>query len=245
MDVITGIYNYLAKGVEFIFANWGGPEGVGQRFGEHLQITGISLLIALLIALPIGFVISRLNWLNTPVLGFLNILYSIPSLAFLAFLIPFFGLGSTTTIVVLIIYAQTMLVRNTALGFNGIDRAVLEAARGMGMSKTQTFRRVELPLAIPVIVAGMRIATLAIVSIATIGAYVGAGGLGKLIFRDPTNAPQVAAAVICIIFIALAADQIYRLIERLITGYRYTKVGSKSAKMVKQTNQQFPAATKS
>lgn len=131
-----------------------------------------------------------------------------------------------------------MLVRNTALGFNGIDQAILEAARGMGMNKWQTFRRVELPLAVPVIIAGMRIATLAIISIATIGAYVGAGGLGKLIFRDPTNYPQVAAAVICIIFIAIAADQIYRLLQRLIAGYRYAK--TRNAKLPNVVSQPIP-----
>jgi osmoprotectant transport system permease protein len=228
IDAIGNLYDYIRRGFEYIFQHW---DRVAPRFGEHLQLTGISLLIGLLIALPVGFGISRMRWLATPVLGVLNILYSIPGLAFLALLVPFFGLGPTTTIVMLVIYSQTMLVRNTALGFNGIDPAILEAARGMGMSKAQTFWRVELPLAVPIIIAGMRIATLATISIATIGALVGAGGLGKLIVRDPTNYPVVSAAIICIVFMAIVADQVYRLIEREVAGYRYKKVRPNSAKI--------------
>ena len=231
----VSLIDYFGRGFDYIFRHW---DRVSPRFWEHLQITVISLLIGAAIALPIGVWISRVRWLATPVLGFLNILYSIPSLAFLALLVPFTGLGSTTTIVVLVLYAQALLVRNTALGFNSIDGSILEAARGMGMSKAQIFWRVELPLAVPVILAGMRIATLAIVSIATVGALVGAGGLGKLILRDPQNFPVVSAAIICIVFIAVVADQIYRLIERLVAGYRYSKVGGKAARVINQTNQE-------
>lgn len=93
MNVISGIYDYIANGIKFIFDHWSGTDGVGVRFFEHLQITGLSLLIALIIALPIGFIVSRVRWLTTPVIGFLNILYSIPSLAFLALLVPFFELA--------------------------------------------------------------------------------------------------------------------------------------------------------
>lgn len=235
IDIITKIYQYFEQGFEYIFQHW---DEVEPRFIEHLQMTGISLLVGLIIALPIGFLISRVRSLATPVLGLLNILYSIPSLAFLAFLVPVFGLSSATTIVVLIVYSQTMLVRNTALGFNTIDSSILEAARGMGMSKWQVFRRVELPLAVPVIIAGMRIATLAIISIATVGALVGAGGLGKLILENPDNFEESAAAIICIIFIAVVADQIYRLLERIIAGYRFQKRTSRQTRTIRRTEQE-------
>lgn len=215
MDFLQKFYAYFEAGFKYIFERW---DRVSPRFFEHLQITGLSLLIALLIALPLGFLISRVRVLSAPVLGVLGVLYTIPSLAFLAFLVPIYGLSQTTTVIVLVAYAQTMLVRNIALGFTGIDRSIIESARGMGMSGTQVFWQVELPLAIPVMVAGMRIATLSIISIATVGAWVGAGGLGLLLKVD--NPRLNAAGIICVIFIALVADQLYRLIERLTGGYR-------------------------
>ncbi|MDB5081911.1 MAG: hypothetical protein JWP00_3835 [Chloroflexi bacterium] len=212
-------FEYIQSGFQYIFERW---DRVAPSFFEHLRLTGFSLGVALLIAVPLGILVSRVGWISTPVLGILGILYTIPSLAFLAFLVPFYGLGFTTTVIVLIIYAQTQLVRNIALGFKGIDPAILEAARGMGMSKWQTFWRVELPLAIPIAVAGMRIATLSIISIATVGAFVGAGGLGEMI--KPTNAPRrIAAGIICVIAIAVLADQLFRLLERALSGYRYKK----------------------
>ncbi len=230
MELFTKFYQYFENGFRYIFERW---ERVSPRFVEHLQITGLALAIALLIALPLGILISRKRWLSTPVLGVLGVLYTIPSLAFLAFLVPIYGLGFTTTIIVLIVYAQTMLVRNTMLAFTGIDPSIIEAARGMGMSWWQVFWQIELPLAIPVIVAGMRIATLAMVSIATVGAWVGAGGLGQLLKID--NPRLNAAGIICIVFIALVADQVYRLIERLTGGYRHRQAPSKRPQKVLST----------
>jgi osmoprotectant transport system permease protein len=215
MELFQKFYLYFENGFKYIFDRW---ERVSPRFIEHLQIVGISLGIALLIALPLGILISRVRWLSAPVLGVLGVLYTIPSLAFLAFFVPIYGLGFTTTVIVLVIYAQTMLVRNIALGFTGIDRSLIEAARGMGMSGNQVFWQVELPLAIPVIVAGMRIATLSNISIATVGAWVGAGGLGQLLRVD--NPRLNAAGIICVVFIALVADQLYRLLERVTGGHR-------------------------
>ncbi len=207
---------FFSDGFKYLFERWG--DRVAPFFWEHLRITGIALAVALLIAFPIGLLISKVRWLSTPVLGFLGILYTIPSLAFLAFLVPVYGLTPLTTIVVLILYAQTMLVRNIALGFAGIDRAVIEAAVGMGMNRWQILWRVELPLALPVMLAGMRIATLALISIATIGAWAGAETLGKL-FQDD-NPRKIAAGIICVVGVALVADQLYRLLERLATTYR-------------------------
>ncbi|MEI6043706.1 MAG: ABC transporter permease [Chloroflexota bacterium] len=216
MDIFQKFYHYFENGFIYIFDRW---ERVSPRFSEHLQMVGLSLGIALLIALPLGFLISRVRWLSAPVLGVLGVLYTIPSLAFLAFFVPVYGLGFTTTVIVLVIYAQTMLVRNIALGFTGIDRSILEAARGMGMSSSQVFWQVELPLATPVIVAGIRITTLSIISIATVGAWVGAGGLGQLLRVD--NPRLNAAGIICVILIALVADQLYRVLELVTGGYRH------------------------
>lgn len=230
MNFFIDLYKYFESGFNYIFTRW---ERVSPRFIEHLQMLGITLAIALAIALPLGFLISRVRWLSAPVLGILGILYTIPSLAFLAFFVPIFGLGTTTTVIVLIIYAQTMLVRNIALGFTGIDRSIIEAARGMGMSSAQVFWQVELPLALPVIIAGMRVATLAIVAIGTVGAWVGAGGLGQLLRVD--NPRINAAGVICVILIAIVADQIYRLLELLTGGYRRRDQRQRRDKKVSST----------
>ncbi len=217
MDIIVKIYQYFADGFNYMFTKW---ERVAPNFWQHLQIVGISLVIAIIIAAPLGLLISRARWrqLSTPVLGILGILYTIPSLAFLAFLVPVFGLTSITTIVVLVVYSQTMLVRNIALGFLSIDRSIIESARGMGMSGLQSLLKVELPLALPVIIAGVRIATLATISIATIGAWAGAETLGKL-FQE-NNPRKSAAGIILVVLMALTADQGFRLLERLSSGYR-------------------------
>lgn len=213
-------FEFVRSGFQYLFEHW---DRISPGFFQHLQLTGFSLAVALLIAIPLGILVSRVEWISAPVLGVLGILYTIPSLAFLAFLVPIYGLGFTTTVIVLIVYAQTQLVRNISLGFKGIDPSILEAARGMGMSKWQTFWKVELPLAVPIAVAGMRIATLSIISIATVGAFVGAGGLGQ--YLKPNTAPRiVAAGIICIIAIAVLSDQIFRLIERALAGYRYKKL---------------------
>ena len=221
-------FEYIASGFQYIFEHW---DRVSPSFIEHLQITGFSLAVALLVAIPFGVLISRVQWLSTPILSVLGVLYTIPSLAFLAFLVPIYGLGFTTTVIVLIIYAQTQLVRNIALGFRGIDPAILEAARGMGMSNWQIFYKIEIPLAAPIAVAGMRIATLSIISIATVAAFVGAGGLGTLI--KPTKAPRIiAAGIIMVILIAVIADQLFRLLERLLAGYRTRRMPKPKANPV-------------
>ncbi len=219
-QINQNVFEYIRSGFQYIFEHW---DRISPGFFQHLQLTGFSLGVSLVIAIFLGVLISRVNWLSAPVLGILGILYTIPSLAFLAFLVPVYGLGFTTTVIVLIVYAQTQLVRNIALGFKGIDPSILEAARGMGMSKWQTFWKVEVPLAVPIAVAGMRIATLSIISIATVGAFVGAGGLGQYI--KPSNAPRIiAAGIILVITIAVLADQLFRLLERSLAGYRYKKI---------------------
>lgn len=216
----TDFFEFIRSGFQYLFEHW---DRISPGFFQHLQITGFSLVVSLLIAIPLGILVSKVAWLSAPVLGILGVLYTIPSLAFLAFLVPYYGLGFTTTVIVLIVYAQTQLVRNIALGFKGIDPAVLESARGMGMNNWQVFWKVELPLAVPIAVAGMRIATLSIISIATVGAFVGAGGLGQ--YLKPNTAPRIiAAGLICIIFIAVLSDQIFRLVERTLAGYRTKKM---------------------
>lgn len=151
--------------------------------GEHLTMIGIALLISIVIALPLGVLLVRSPRLATFIVGLLGILYTIPSIALLILLLPIFGLNQRTVIAALVIYTQIILVRNTITGLQGVPAVMLEAARGMGMNGWQRWWRVQFPLALPVILAGVRIATVVAIGIATIGAKFSAGGLGVLLFE--------------------------------------------------------------
>ncbi|HYF63819.1 MAG TPA: ABC transporter permease [Herpetosiphonaceae bacterium] len=153
-----------------------------RYLGEHVQITLITLAVSILFAVPLGVLLVRVRWLSAPVLGLLSILYTIPSLALLILFIPFLGLGADNAIATLIIYAQVILVRNTVVGLQSVSPALLEAATGMGMSGWTRWWRVELPLALPLILAGVRVAAVTVIGIAAIAAQVNAGGLGTLLF---------------------------------------------------------------
>jgi osmoprotectant transport system permease protein len=158
------------------------PETVWKLLLEHLQMISISLVIAVLIALPLALLITRYRWLNVPVMGILGILYTIPSLALIILLVPIFGLNADSVIVAMIIYTQVILVRNLVVGLQSIPSEVLEAAKGMGMNFLQRWWWVILPLILPIFLAGLRIAAIVAIAIATIGAKFGAGGLGTLLF---------------------------------------------------------------
>ena len=149
---------------------------------EHLQMIGFALLIAVLVALPLSLLISRYRWLSVPVLGTLGTLYTVPSLALIILLVPVFGLNSNSVVVAIAIYAQVILVRNITVGLQLIEPALLEAARGMGMNAWQRWVRVQVPLILPIFLAGLRLAAIVGIAIATIGAKFGAGGLGVLLF---------------------------------------------------------------
>ena len=145
-------------------------------------MTMTALLIATAIALPLSMVLLRSKRLSTVTLGFLGVFYTIPSIALLILLLPIFGLNQNSVIAALVIYTQIILVRNMVTGLKGVPDATMEAASGVGMSGWQRWAKVQIPLALPVILAGMRIAAVVAVSIATIGAKFGAGGLGTLLF---------------------------------------------------------------
>jgi osmoprotectant transport system permease protein len=191
---------------------------VAQLFAEHLRLTGISLGLALLLAIPLGLLIARRRWLHGPILGFLGVIYTIPSLSLFVLLIPLFGLGTTPAVIALVAYAQLVLVRNWVVGLTRIDPAILEAADGMGMSGWQRFLRVEFPLALPLLLAGIRLATLNIIGIGTIAAFINAGGLGRLLFEGViTNHPQkILAGTLAVSALALIANLFIRLAERYV-----------------------------
>jgi osmoprotectant transport system permease protein len=158
------------------------PDQVLQLTLEHVQLSALALALALVVALPVGLIVARRRWLDLPVLGTLGVIYTIPSLAFFVVLIPYFGPGFVTALIPLVAYAQVVLVRNVVAGMRGVDPDLIEAARGMGMSRSQRFAKVELPLAAPVMLAGVRIAAVTTVALAMVAALVNAGGLGELLF---------------------------------------------------------------
>ena len=150
---------------------------------EHLQLVALAILAATMIGIPLGVAASRNAALRRWALGAANVMQTVPSLALFGFLIPFIGIGARTAIIALALYALLPILRNTCVGIAGVDRAVIEAARGMGMTRNQMLWQVEMPLAMSVILAGVRVATVICVGIATIAAAIGAGGLGNFIFQ--------------------------------------------------------------
>jgi osmoprotectant transport system permease protein len=159
------------------------PDVILELLWEHVYLTVGSLAIAILIALPLGYLIYGRERLSTTVMGVLGVLYVIPSLVLMILLLPLLGLNARTVMVALVIYCQIILVRNVVAGLSSIDPSIIEAATGLGMTSWQRFIRVQLPLALPVIVAGIRLAAIVATSIATVGALFGAGGLGTLLFN--------------------------------------------------------------
>ncbi|ABU58611.1 ABC transporter permease [Roseiflexus castenholzii] len=187
--------------------------------GQHLLMSGVSLAIALAIALPMGIICARVAWLRSLVLGILGIIYTIPSLSLFVLLIPFTGLGLRPAVIALVAYAQLVLVRNVVVGLTGIDPAIVEAARGMGMTALQRLWRVELPLALPIILAGVRVATLSIIAIGTIAAFINAGGLGLLLFDGvrSSNPEKIIAGAVAVSVLAIGANGVLWAVEQRAT----------------------------
>jgi osmoprotectant transport system permease protein len=183
---------------------------------QHIGLVAISTALALLIGLPLGVLVARRPAWRRPVLGLANVFQTIPSLALFGLLIPAFGIGAWTAISALVVYALLPIVRNTCTGIAGVDPAVREAGRGMGMTDSELLRLVELPLAAGVILAGVRIATVVSVGIATIAAAIGAGGLGVYIFRGVATVDDtlILAGAIPAALLALLADALLGLAER-------------------------------
>jgi osmoprotectant transport system permease protein len=178
---------------------------------EHIVLVAVAMLIAVVLGVPLGIAITRRGRLRRWVLGAANVFQTVPSLALFGFLIPvplLGGIGSRTAVVALVLYALLPVIRNTYAGIAGVDPAVIEAARGMGMTDRQLLRYVELPLALGVIMAGIRVATVISVGIATIAAAIGAGGLGTYIFRGlaMVNNQVILAGAVPAALLALVAD---------------------------------------
>lgn len=192
---------------------------------EHITLAGVSTLIAALVGIPLGIVITRIPALSKPILGSANVIQTIPSLALFGFLIPAPWIGdraSRLAILALALYGLLPLIRNTYAGIRGVDPAIVEAGRAMGLTDRQLLLQVELPLASGVIVAGVRIAVVLSIGLATIAAAIGAGGLGEFIFRGlaMVNNDVILAGAVPAALLALASDFLLGLLERRLSSLR-------------------------
>jgi len=202
--------------------NLADPSSLPHLVAQHLSIVATSMLIAIVIALPLAVAISRYRRLYLPVITVAGLLYTIPGLALLAVLVPFTGLDATTIIIPLVLYAQLVLIRNTVAAIDGIDPVLLEAARAMGMDRGQVLRRIVMPLSLPLVVAGVRVATVTTIGIASLASLVGAGGLGDPIFTgiQNSNYDEVLGGGIVIGALAVAADVVLLIVQQALNRGR-------------------------
>ncbi|MFC0189801.1 glycine betaine ABC transporter substrate-binding protein [Fictibacillus aquaticus] len=209
---MAALNNFLVTMKDTFINRW--PE-ILTGLQQHLFLSLVSILIAAVIAVPLGIFISRRKSVAEPVIGVTAIFQTIPSLALFGFLLPVFGIGNTTAIIALTVYALLPILRNTYTGITGVDSSAVEAGKGMGMTNSQILRIIELPLALPIIMAGLRTATVLTIGVATLAAFIGAGGLGDLIYRglSTTRNELVLAGAIPAALLAIVFDLILRRIE--------------------------------
>lgn len=206
--------------MDYLFNN---PAIVLELLLQHIFVTGVALLIAIAISIPVSLLVMRSPRMTSVVLGTFTVFYTIPSIALIILLIPLTGLNGWSVIIALILYVQVILVRNNVAGFNGIEPALVEAARGMGMNRWQLWWRVQLPLALPVILAGVRIAAIVAIGIATVGAKFNAGGLGRLLFDGIAQTgryDKIWAGALAVAALALAVNLALVRLER---HFNYTQ----------------------
>ena len=202
-------------GTELLYKTW-----------EHLYISLISVGLGILIAVPLGIALTRVPKVANFVMGLLGIIQTLPSFAIFAFFIPILGVGKVPAIVALFFYSVLPILRNTYTGVKGVNKDLLEAGRGMGMTGWERVRLVEIPLAIPVIMAGIRLSTVYLIGWATLAAYIGAGGLGDYIFSGMTlyQTEFILAGAIPVTLLALLADFLLGKIENWVTPTGMEKV---------------------
>jgi osmoprotectant transport system permease protein len=194
-----------------------------SALSQHLQITAWALVLGIVIALPLALVARRLPRLQGSILGTATMIYTIPSIALFPLLVPFTGISDKAVIIGLALYALTILVRSMLAGLTGVPEEVRESARGLGYGRTRLLVRVELPLALPVIMAGLRVATVSTVALTTVGALVSYGGLGNLIqdgVQNDFKAEILAASVLCVV-LAVVLDAIIVAVQWLVTPWTH------------------------
>lgn len=202
----------------FQFLQYRGPE-IFKLTGEHMKITGVAVLLAILVGVPLGIYITKNKKVSNVILNTANIFQTLPSLALFGLIIPIMGIGFKPAIFVLFLYALLPIIKNTYIGINSIEPSIIEAGRGMGMTKTQILAMVEIPLALPIIMGGIRISTVINIGTATIAALIGAGGLGDFIFKGISmgNNNMILAGAIPTALLAISVDFILGIVENKLT----------------------------
>lgn len=190
-----------------------------SRGFQHIQITLLAISIAILLGVPLGIFVSYVKPFRKPVLGFANVVQAIPSIAILGFLVPLLGIGEKPAVFMVVLYSLLPIIKNTATGLLNINEDMLEAAKGIGMTRFQVLVKVRLPLALPVIMAGVRISAVTSVGLVTIAAFIGAGGLGYLIYSGirTVNTNLVLTGAIPACALALLVDWLGGTVEKLVT----------------------------
>jgi osmoprotectant transport system permease protein len=212
---------------------WIGDHGgdILSRTGQHVELTAIAVAVGLAISLPLSILAYRNAWLYPPITWVTGVLYTIPSLALFVLLIPITGLTNASVEVGLVSYTLLILIRNIVVGLRGVDEDVKEAATGMGYTRRQLLWRVEIPMALPAIIAGVRVATVSTVGLVTIGFIIGHGGLGELII-DGLNrffTPEVIVGAVLSVALALTADGVLLLLERRLTPWTRSRADLSTA----------------
>jgi osmoprotectant transport system permease protein len=203
----------------YVADNW---DTIVGYLGEHIRLTVLAVILGTAIALPLALIARRSRYLAGPVLGLSTVVYTIPSLAMFALIFPFTGLSSTTVLIGLVLYSLVILVRNFLAGLQGVPADVREAARGMGYGSGRLFLQVDMPLALPTFMAGLRIATVSTVALTTVGVLVGHGGLGQLIvggFNANFYRAEIVTGAVGCVLLALAFDVLLAGVERLLTPW--------------------------
>ena len=218
-DEFVEKYNLDRYNLDYLREN---QDRVLELAWNHLRLSMTAVGLALLIAIPISLLVIRFRVLSLPVFSVLGAIYTIPSLAFLSFLIPIVGLGRSNALIVLVAYAQVFLVRNIVAGLLGVESAMLEAAQGIGMNAWQVLYKVRWPLALPVVLAGFRIALVTTIGLATITDAVGVDGLGRLLFEGVSRnqPPRILAGTIAITALAVLVDLTLRVATTMTAASR-------------------------
>ena len=205
-----------------------------QLLIEHIELTFLSVMIAIVIGVPIGILISYVKKLGKPIIAISNIMQAIPSMALLGFMIPFLGIGTIPAIIMVVLYSLLPIIKNTYIGLENINAEVIEAAEGIGLTKWQILTKVQIPLALPVIMGGVRISAVSAVGLMTLAAFCGAGGLGYLVYAGirSINNMQILAGAIPACLLALFIDYLLGIVENLVTP-KYNRDKEKK----KRTNQ--------
>ncbi|MGK5640098.1 ABC transporter permease [Streptomyces sp. URMC 126] len=239
MDVVTKTWTWLSTG-----SHWSGPDGVWHRLAEHLQLTVVCLALSCAIALPLAIVLGHTGRGGAPAVNLSNAGRAVPTFAVLVLLTlgPLGTYDSWPTVIALVLFAIPPLLTNAYVGMREVDRDVVEAARGMGMSARQVIGRVELPLAMPLVMTGVRSAAVQVVATVSIAAMVGGGGLGRIItagFRL-TDTPQVVAGALLVAALALLVEGAFVLLERWL-GRRRRRAAAGAGRISDASSDALPA----